>query len=355
MRGLEMLGEGSMRKRLWIIPALLAVLLVVFGMGSVVSAHDPDGPLCQNGIDDDNDGTRDWDGFHGAYPPDPDCVGPEDNTESPPPACNDGVDNDGDGKYDFINDGDDDGAASSADDGDPGCNGVNDNNETDAPPPPPPPVCNDGADNDGDGKYDFSGDGNDDGAPGPADDGDPGCTSSSDSSETDPPPPPPPPVCNDGTDNDGDGKIDYVNDGNDDGNLGNADDGDPGCTSSSDSSETDAPPPPPPPAACNDGTDNDGDGKIDYVSDGNDDGAPGTADDGDAGCTSSADTTENGPKKQTTCGDPDGDGKNHSNRAPKENEDGPISGLIHGMHDADRNGGLGPELNCWIIAGMLGL
>jgi hypothetical protein len=298
-----MLEEGAVRKRLWILPALLAVLLVVFGMGSVVSAHDPDGPLCQNGIDDDDDGTRDWDGFHGAYPPDPDCVGPEDNTESPPPACNDGVDNDGDGKYDFINDGDDDGAAGSANDGDPGCSGVNDNNETDPPPPPPPPVCNDGTDNDGDGKIDYASDGNDDGDPGTADDGDPGCNSSSDSDESNAPPPPPPP---------------------------------------------------PPPAACNDGTDNDGDGKIDYASDGNDDGNTGSADDGDGGCTSSSDTTENGPKRQPSCGDPDGNGRNHSNRAPKQNEDGPISSRVH-QFDSSSEGGLSSEINCWIIAGLLGL
>lgn len=53
-----------------------------------------------------------------------------------------------------------------------------------------------------------------------------------------PPPPPPPPACSDGIDNDGDGLIDYP--------------ADPGCSSASDTDETDVapPPPPPPPAKC---------------------------------------------------------------------------------------------------------
>jgi len=47
------------------------------------------------------------------------------------------------------------------------------------PPPPPEPECNDGADNDGDGKVDLA---------------DPGCESSTDTSEAPDPPPPPPTV-----------------------------------------------------------------------------------------------------------------------------------------------------------------
>src|SRR5689334_4417329 len=82
-------------------------------------------------------------------------------------------------------------------------------------------ACADGQDNDGDGLTDF-----------PAD---PGCTSASDSNETDPPPPP---VCSDGLDNDGDGKIDFP--------------ADPGCTSGFDGDETDPVTPP----ACSDGLDN---------------------------------------------------------------------------------------------------
>ncbi len=92
------------------------------------------------------------------------------------------------------------------------------------------PACNDGLDNDGDGKIDY-----------PAD---PGCMNFVDASEVDPPPV----ACNDGLDNDGDGNIDYP--------------ADPGCMYPTDESEVD-----PPPVACNDGLDNDGDGKIDYPAD----------------------------------------------------------------------------------------
>lgn len=134
------------------------------------------------------------------------------------------------------------------------------------------PQCSDGIDNDGDGLTDLS---------------DPGCSSASDTDETDPvappppPPPPPPPAtaCADGVDNDGDGKVDLA---------------DPGCSDASDTDETDGatppppPPPPPPPtgggsgtpAACADGVDNDGDGKVDLA---------------DPGCSHSGDTDETDP------------------------------------------------------------
>jgi hypothetical protein len=69
-------------------------------------------------------------------------------------ACNDGLDNDGDGKVDYPND--------------PGCVSISDNNETD---PAVPPLCSDGLDNDGDGLTDY-----------PAD---PGCTSAADTNELD--------------------------------------------------------------------------------------------------------------------------------------------------------------------------
>ncbi|BBL76354.1 glycoside hydrolase family 5 protein [Methylomagnum ishizawai] len=108
-----------------------------------------------------------------------------------------------------------------------------------------PAACADGLDNDGDGWVDY-----------PAD---PGCSSSTDSDETDPPPPT---ACADGLDNDGDGRVDYP--------------ADPGCASATDSDETD--PPPPPPAACADGLDNDGDGRVDYPA--------------DPGCASSTDGDE---------------------------------------------------------------
>jgi hypothetical protein len=79
--------------------------------------------------------------------------------------------------------------------------------------PPPPPACSDGTDNDADGKIDY-----------PAD---PGCTSATDTDETDPPPPP---ACSDGTDNDADGKVDYP--------------ADPGCTGPADTDEADSGPGP---------------------------------------------------------------------------------------------------------------
>ncbi len=75
----------------------------------------------------------------------------------------------------------------------------------------------------------------------------------------------PPAACADGLDNDGDGKIDYP--------------ADPGCTSTTDTDEYNAPPPV---YACSDSLDNDSDGKIDY----------GTATSNDPGCTSATDTDE---------------------------------------------------------------
>ncbi|HLG24200.1 MAG TPA: PEGA domain-containing protein, partial [Candidatus Nanoarchaeia archaeon] len=107
---------------------------------------------------------------------------------------------------------------------------------------PPKKACSDGTDNDGDGKIDYP--------------NDPGCTSGDDDSETDPNTLY---QCSDGIDNDNDAKIDMA---------------DPGCTSSTDDSETDTPQNP----ACSDGKDNDGDGKIDYPN--------------DPGCSSTNDNTE---------------------------------------------------------------
>jgi acid phosphatase type 7 len=72
----------------------------------------------------------------------------------------------------------------------------------------PQPACSDGVDNDGDGSTDFP--------------NDPGCSSESDTDETDTPPAP---ACSDGQDNDGDNLTDYP--------------ADPGCTSESDTDETD--------------------------------------------------------------------------------------------------------------------
>jgi len=99
--------------------------------------------------------------------------------------------------------------------------------------------CNDGIDNDGDGKIDF-----------PADTG---CSSAADLSER--------PQCSDGIDNDGDGKIDFP--------------ADPGCVDASSDSED---------PACNNGRDDDGDGLLDF-----DGGSAGAA---DAFCTSATRSAE---------------------------------------------------------------
>jgi hypothetical protein len=76
---------------------------------------------------------------------------------------------------------------------------------------------------------------------------------------------PQPKKCEDGKDNDGDGKTDKQ---------------DPGCASAADNTES----PDPPPKQCADGKDNDGDGKIDF----------GTQNP-DPGCDSLTDNTENTP------------------------------------------------------------
>lgn len=114
------------------------------------------------------------------------------------------------------------------------------------PPPAPLATCNDGADNDNDGKKDF----------GPLPTNDPDCVSVTDASEN--------PACSDEEDNDADAKKDYP-----------ADDG---CRSASDPTETVDP-------QCSDGLDNDGDGKIDF----------GTAPTNDPGCTSATDNDETDP------------------------------------------------------------
>lgn len=84
-------------------------------------------------------------------------------------------------------------------------------------------VCEDGIDNDGDGKIDY-----------PADEG---CDSLSDSTEGF--------ACNDGIDNDNDGQVDST---------------DSQCSSDADDSESVV-------DTCRDGVDNDKDGRIDYPSD----------------------------------------------------------------------------------------
>lgn len=127
------------------------------------------------------------------------------------------------------------------------CGGGSDNNDhlVDAP-TVGTHQCNDGIDNDGDGKIDFP--------------DDPGCTSPTDDTEDSLPAP----QCSDGRDNDGDGKVDYPDD--------------PGCITPQQDDETDDCPSGPNCPACADGKDNDGNGKIDYPM--------------DPGCSSASDTTE---------------------------------------------------------------
>jgi hypothetical protein len=106
-------------------------------------------------------------------------------------ACQNGIDDDGDGKTDFPDD--------------PGCTSPTDDDESNV----AKPACSDGIDNDGDGKIDF-----------PAD---PGCLNSNQDSEADDCPSGPNcPQCANQKDDDGDGKID-------------ADD--PGCSNPQDNTE----------------------------------------------------------------------------------------------------------------------
>jgi len=146
------------------------------------------------------------------------------NQTTNPSACSDGMDNDEDGKIDFPED--------------PGCEGIEDNNETDPEEPSHTlPACSDDIDNDGDELIDYP--------------QDPGCEDAEDDNESDAiePPEPPLPACSDGVDNDSDGLIDYPED--------------PGCESLEDNNETN----PVVITVCSDGLDNDGDGLIDYPED----------------------------------------------------------------------------------------
>lgn len=140
--------------------------------------------------------------------------------------CNDGADNDGDGRID----GDD-----------PGC-ALNGDREA---PDPIVGACSDGVDNDGDGLVDLD---------------DPGCLNSADDDEYDAPLP----ACQDGIDNDNDGLIDFPND--------------PGCLLSVSDDEEDGCPSDANCPACANEIDDDGDGLIDYP--------------GDPGCNSAGDPDE---------------------------------------------------------------
>ncbi|MEZ4431020.1 MAG: hypothetical protein R3F65_01315 [bacterium] len=184
--------------------------------------------------------------------------------------CDNGADDDGDGLTDFP--------------ADPGCAAASDPDEAD---PAVLPACANGVDDDGDGVVDWP--------------DDPSCLFAADPAEE--------PDCADGVDNDGDGLVDFDRD--DDGVRGpNADpqcacatdeseaaqpqcadqcdnDGDglvdledPGCADATDQSEFNPP-------ACQDGLDNDGDGRVDYPT--------------DPGCTWLADPSEQDPVEPPAC------------------------------------------------------
>ncbi len=160
-------------------------------------------------------------------------------------ACDDGLDNDGDGKKDFPED--------------PGCTSKADTDEAFV------PQCADGIDQDRDTKIDLD---------------DEGCSSLLDDSEGGEP------ACNDGTDNDGDSKVDTA---------------DPGCDGSTDSSELDV-------SACSDGMDNDGDKLTDFPL--------------DPGCASAADDDET----NSTGGGADGGMGNGANTGATSGGDSTSSG-----------------------------
>jgi DNA-binding beta-propeller fold protein YncE len=128
----------------------------------LLQIDDRENPECSNFVDDDADLLVDLD--------DPDCSGPADDAEEPPPppACSDGLDDDGDGLIDHP--------------ADPGCAAAADPSEND-----PALPCDDGTDDDGDGLVDVA--------------ADPGCESPTSLTEA--------PACQNGVDDDGDGKIDF--------------------------------------------------------------------------------------------------------------------------------------------------
>ena len=203
--------------------------------------------ICDNGIDDDDDGIVD-------FPDEPGCTAPSDNDETDPavlPQCANGEDDDEDGTIDFG--------------GDLGCDFAADDYEG--------PDCADGVDNDGDGLIDFDRD--DDGRRGPSPD--PQCVCPDDEDEEEQP------DCSDNCDNDRDGLIDLDDPGCggqadrnvevnppqcrdrvDNDENGHTDfPADPGCTIANGSAERSPDPLP----ACGDDVDNDEDGLTDYPDD----------------------------------------------------------------------------------------
>lgn len=180
------------------------------------------GFACSDGVDNDGDGAMD-----GA---DPGCSSVTDADERGTTGCDNAADDDGDGRTDF----------SASGGGDPGCTGPADNAETGS------STCDDGVDNDSDGRLDFRI---------AASAGDPGCDDPIDSDERGTL------ACDNAVDDDGDGFTDFSL-------LAGSD---PGCSAPDDLAELGT-------ATCDDGVDNDNDGGADYP--------------GDAACTGPSDDSE---------------------------------------------------------------
>ncbi|MEX2054898.1 MAG: hypothetical protein WD972_01840, partial [Candidatus Andersenbacteria bacterium] len=205
---------------------------------------------CQNGIDDDGDGTADAQGG-GGLPADLGCGGnkQQNSEKSSAYLCDNGDDDEGDGRTDFRT------AANTNGTEDPDCSGPTDQTEQ------PAPACANGIDDDLDGTADAAGAG---GLP-----ADVGCTNNpqgaSELSGT---------VCNNGIDDDGQTGTDYRTPNNG---------GDLDCASPAGTTEA-------PLAACSNGIDDDHDGRTDHSS------INGSTP--DAGCSSATDNNERGAATQ---------------------------------------------------------
>jgi hypothetical protein len=134
-----------------ILASILVSVLVACGGGGGDSGDDSPRAQCDDGIDNDGDGTID-------FPEDLGCTSAADETEDSltSPQCNDGRDNDNDGRADYP--------------ADPGCFAPQQDDEVDdCPDGPNCPECGNGKDDDSNGSKDYP--------------DDPGCTSASDGTE----------------------------------------------------------------------------------------------------------------------------------------------------------------------------
>lgn len=221
--------------------------------------------------------------------------GAEDLPCTVPPQCNDGLDNDNDGKIDWGVPGDQN--------ADPGCSTPTDDSES--PDPVVPAQCADGADNDSDGLVDLQ---------------DPGCSSADDNDETNVTPPAP--ACSNGQDDDSDGLVDM---------------NDPGCSNAEDNDESNGGGGNGGNPQCSDGVDNDGDNLVDTAD-------PGCTDANDNNETDEGGSGGNGGTTECSDGiDNDGDGHVDMNDqscedASDDNEDGEAGGSSGGGGGGSRRG-----------------